>query len=127
MEPSCVLDVLAVPSDLSPQVSTFVQHAVSSDPYNQPEIVPNYFQDEFDLELLVEAVKFARKATATDAWKAVSEAEVIPGPSADTDEKLRGSSFPTTALISYRSRLTRILSFRACALKPLDELAYVIH
>ncbi|KAI0788170.1 GMC oxidoreductase [Fomes fomentarius] len=64
-------------------------HASSSDPHVQPTIDPNYGSEEIDLDILVESMKFVRKLAATEAWGAVSEAEVIPGPEVTSDEQLR--------------------------------------
>ncbi|KAI0709739.1 GMC oxidoreductase [Earliella scabrosa] len=66
-------------------------HASSSDPHVQPTIEPNYFDYDVDLELLVDSMKFIRKLAATEAWKAVSEAEILPGANVATDDQLRES------------------------------------
>lgn len=74
------------------QTDPAVQHAVSSAPNVQPEIDPNYVEDEFDVELLLESMKFIRKVTQQKEWQDVAEMQLMPSPDIDTDEKLRGAS-----------------------------------
>ena len=59
----------------------------------QPTIEPNYFDYDVDLELLVDSMKFIRKLAATEAWKAVSEAEILPGANVVRDDQLRGKLY----------------------------------
>ncbi|EIW58409.1 GMC oxidoreductase [Trametes versicolor FP-101664 SS1] len=64
-------------------------HASSVDPAIQPTIEPNYFSEEIDLEILVDALQFLRKVTAAGPWKDAAEQEVLPGPSVASDEQIR--------------------------------------
>ncbi|CDO71815.1 GMC oxidoreductase [Trametes cinnabarina] len=64
-------------------------HAVSKDPEVQPEIDPNYIEEDLDLELLVDALKFVRKVASEDAWKAITSGELLPGPDVATDDQIR--------------------------------------
>ncbi|KAI0695505.1 GMC oxidoreductase [Cerioporus squamosus] len=66
-------------------------HAASKDPEVQPEIDPNYIEEEIDLEILVDSLKFVRKVASQDAWKSITEGEILPGPNVQTDEQIRAS------------------------------------
>ncbi|KAK0189137.1 hypothetical protein F5146DRAFT_1225783 [Armillaria mellea] len=66
-------------------------HITSSDPQVHPAYDPRYFEDEADLEALIETVKFARKVCRTAPFKDVLDeepVEVNPGPNVQTDEEL---------------------------------------
>ena len=86
----CGITSLDDPSD------EVTQHATSKDAKVQPEIDPNYIEDEFDLELLLDGMKFIRKLAATEAWKEISEEEFMPGKDVKTDEELRGQYHATS-------------------------------
>ncbi|KZT09996.1 GMC oxidoreductase [Laetiporus sulphureus 93-53] len=64
-------------------------HIQSADPKAAPLIDPHYFEDNVDLEILVEATKFARKVAQTEPFKSITVQEVVPGPGVITDEQLR--------------------------------------
>ncbi|RDX42762.1 GMC oxidoreductase [Lentinus brumalis] len=64
-------------------------HAISKDPEVQPEIDPNYIEEEIDLELLVDSLKFVRKVAAQEEWKSITEGEMLPGPNVVSDEQIR--------------------------------------
>ncbi|KAH9944955.1 GMC oxidoreductase [Epithele typhae] len=66
-------------------------HAASADPAVQPEIEPDYLSDEFDLELLLDSMKFVRRAAATPAWSSICNAELLPGPAIVSEAQLRES------------------------------------
>ncbi|KAI0261249.1 GMC oxidoreductase [Gloeopeniophorella convolvens] len=64
-------------------------HAVSTDPTVQPEIDPHYFEQEIDLLLLAELIKFIReKVSKTAPVSGIIGKEYNPGPDVQTDEEL---------------------------------------
>ncbi|TFK47199.1 GMC oxidoreductase [Heliocybe sulcata] len=63
-------------------------HASSPDPLEQPEIDPCYLEDDHDLQILAEAVKFVRSLTDIEPWKSGTVREINPGPSCTTDEEI---------------------------------------
>ncbi|KAF8466292.1 GMC oxidoreductase [Gautieria morchelliformis] len=64
-------------------------HAVSKDPMQHPEINPHAFECDFDLEMLVQHMKFAKSMVKVEPWKSVVASEVDPGPQCTTDEGMR--------------------------------------
>lgn len=64
-------------------------HITSKDPLALPKLDPRMNEQDLDLDILVEALKYGRKLLQTDAMKAAVTAEVIPGPTVTTDEELR--------------------------------------
>ncbi|KAJ3559639.1 hypothetical protein NM688_g219 [Phlebia brevispora] len=68
-------------------------HVTSSDPLQSSRIDPHYFEEEIDLDMYVEAVKFARKLGEMSPIKEVIDYEIQPGPEVQTDEQLRGAYY----------------------------------
>jgi len=64
-------------------------HAKSKDPQDQPEIDPHYFEDEFDLDVFVEIVKFIKRLPQFEPLKSIIAKEVSPGPECKTNEELK--------------------------------------
>lgn len=64
-------------------------HATSPDPTTQATMDPHYFENDFDLEILVQQFKFMRKIAETDPWKSTIVREVNPGLECTTDEQIR--------------------------------------
>ncbi|TEB21436.1 GMC oxidoreductase [Coprinellus micaceus] len=62
-------------------------HAKTDNPQDFPEIIPNYFKEEFDTKVLVEHVKFVRSLTEIEPFKS-NCTEVQPGPACTTDEQI---------------------------------------
>ncbi|GJE87488.1 GMC family oxidoreductase [Phanerochaete sordida] len=60
-------------------------HATSSDPLKDPEMDAHYFEQDFDLDIHVEMVKFARKVANTSPMKEMLVAELNPGLEVQTD------------------------------------------
>ena len=60
----------------------------SSDPFQAPEIQPNYLDDEADRRVTIEAMKLARKLMHTDAMRPYFDGEVYPGEELQTDNEL---------------------------------------
>ncbi|KZP01246.1 GMC oxidoreductase [Calocera viscosa TUFC12733] len=64
-------------------------HIASKNPDEQPVMDPHYFEDDFDLQLLIEGFKFARKVAQTEPFKSCIVREVDPGLDVQTDEEIR--------------------------------------
>ncbi len=60
----------------------------SSDPFEPPEMQPNYLATDLDRRTNVAAVKAARAIAASPAMKGLIKREVKPGPDADDDAAL---------------------------------------
>ena len=116
--------------------STF-QHAKSDNPQDFPEIIPNYFKEEFgkltrsyclpasnslpDTKVLVEHVKFVRSLTETEPFKS-NCTEVQPGPACVSDEQIAGAppqhGFHFAGRSYHRNRLPEGY--------PHDDIPYVL-
>ncbi|KAK7029895.1 GMC oxidoreductase [Favolaschia claudopus] len=64
-------------------------HAKSSNPFDKPSIDPRYFEKDFDLEILVQHVKYVRTMLDTEPFKSGVVREIDPGPNCVTDEEIR--------------------------------------
>lgn len=88
---------------LSMWAALFSQHINSADPKALPTIDPHYLEEDIDVDILVEAFKFARKVAHTGPFKELTVAEVIPGPNVTEDDQIRGKLnlviFPDELLI----------------------------
>lgn len=82
--PFCILPVV-----LRPQARGEI-YLKSNDPTEIPAIDFNYFEDPdgYDAELLVAAIKSARKVVETEPFRKLVKREVAPGPDIVTDEDL---------------------------------------
>ncbi|SNR72842.1 GMC family oxidoreductase [Puniceibacterium sediminis] len=60
----------------------------SADPSEPPEIHPNYLSTEFDLQEILEGSRLLRSLAATPALRRVIDAEIAPGPQAQSDAEL---------------------------------------
>ncbi|KAI9068482.1 GMC oxidoreductase [Trametes sanguinea] len=63
-------------------------HCVSNDPEVDPEFDPHYFEEEVDLQVSVEMVKFARNLKNISPLKEMIAREHNPGPEIQTDEQI---------------------------------------
>jgi len=61
----------------------------SKDPHAAPVIDPRYFEDDRDLQLLVDGLKLSREISATAPFTEHAGKELAPGPDAKDDEALR--------------------------------------
>jgi choline dehydrogenase len=57
----------------------------STDPFEQPEIVPNYLAEELDRKTTVEGVRMVREIHAQPAFRDLWEDEVMPGAAVQSD------------------------------------------
>ncbi|KAJ6608780.1 hypothetical protein B0H10DRAFT_1815020, partial [Mycena sp. CBHHK59/15] len=74
-------------------------HATSKDPLAHPAIDPEYFENDNDLENLVQHIKYVRSMSNTEPWKSGVVRELDPGPNCQTDEDIRTwSCFSLTAI-----------------------------
>ncbi|KAJ6573700.1 GMC oxidoreductase [Mycena sp. CBHHK59/15] len=64
-------------------------HATSKDPLAHPAIDPEYFENDNDLENLVQHIKYVRSMSNTEPWKSGVVRELDPGPNCQTDEDIR--------------------------------------
>ncbi len=60
----------------------------SNDPFDQPEIAPNYFAEEIDRKTIVEGVKMLRAIHAEPAFRELWDEEVLPGSAVRTDAEI---------------------------------------
>ena len=60
----------------------------SIDPYSDPRIVPNYLCEELDQKTLVSGVKMLREIYQQPAFKSLFDKEMLPGPSASSDDDI---------------------------------------
>ncbi|EKM53803.1 uncharacterized protein PHACADRAFT_211447 [Phanerochaete carnosa HHB-10118-sp] len=63
-------------------------HVQSADPKAWPAIDPHYYEEDIDLDIMVDATKFVRKVTQTEPFKSLVVEEQLPGPSVNTDEEM---------------------------------------
>lgn len=63
-------------------------HVETKDPLVQPVIDPHIFEERYDLDSMVEQVKFNRKLAQTEPMKSILGPEVYPGPDTSTDEQI---------------------------------------
>jgi len=63
-------------------------HAVSADPLVPPAMDPHYYEDDFDLQNMVELAKFVRRLGKTSPLGDIIAREHNPGPEVQTDEEL---------------------------------------
>ena len=60
----------------------------STDPFDQPRLEANYLAEERDRKTVVEILRTIREIFRQPAFRDLCEAEVMPGPTADTDAAL---------------------------------------
>ncbi|CCM05264.1 uncharacterized protein FIBRA_07474 [Fibroporia radiculosa] len=82
------LPFIALPPVVSHPFSRGTIHINSADPKAPPTIDPRYLEAEVDRDIILEATKFARKASQTAPFKDVVVAEVLPGPNVVDDDAL---------------------------------------
>ena len=70
-----------------PESKGFVK-AKTANPFEAPEIQPNYLQEEGDRTVLLAGMKLARKLMRTEALKPYFDYEQYPGEGVKTDEEL---------------------------------------
>ncbi|KAI0069141.1 GMC oxidoreductase [Artomyces pyxidatus] len=88
-------------------------HAASADPQSPPTVDPHYFEDEFDLQNMVELVKFMRKLGKTAPLGDIIAREHNPGAEVETDEQLVSWVKKTANSIAHTSG--------TCSMLPQDK------
>ncbi len=68
--------------------STGWVRARSRDPWEDPEIQPNYLKDPMDVRIHLAGMRLMRRLLATPELASFLEAEILPGPDAQTDDEL---------------------------------------
>lgn len=63
-------------------------HVQSSNPLEQPRIVPNAFSTEHDVAEMLDAVKFLRSIAGTPTMSKLIVEELLPGPACRSDDEL---------------------------------------
>ncbi|KAI0832660.1 GMC oxidoreductase [Trametes gibbosa] len=65
-------------------------HATSKDPAADPEFDPHYLEEEVDVQVWLDMVKFARNLRNISPLKEMTTSELNPGPEVQTDEQIVG-------------------------------------
>ncbi|KZT05785.1 GMC oxidoreductase [Laetiporus sulphureus 93-53] len=80
---------LALLPVLSHPFSRGTIHISSADPKAAPIIDPHYYEQEVDLEIMLEGLKFARNVSQTEPFKDLISVELLPGPNVTDENQLR--------------------------------------
>lgn len=60
----------------------------SPDPFDAPEMHPNYLSTDEDCRRMIDGARLIRRIAAAPALQAVTDREMLPGPDCDSDEDL---------------------------------------
>jgi len=60
----------------------------SADPFQQPQISPNYLSEEIDRKVMVEAIKILRQINDQPSFRDLWDAERVPGADVQTDQQI---------------------------------------
>ncbi|KAH9938079.1 alcohol oxidase [Fomitopsis serialis] len=63
-------------------------HSTSSDPHKEPEFDPHYFEQEVDLDIFTESIKWIRKLADVSPLKDIIVNELNPGPQVKDDAQI---------------------------------------
>ncbi|KZV68660.1 GMC oxidoreductase [Peniophora sp. CONT] len=89
-------------------------HISNGDPSTPADIDPEYFSEQYDLDVLVEGIKFTRRVMQTEPLKSiVSDVELCPGPGYETDEKI--------AEFVKKTLSTTFHTAGTCSMLPLED------
>lgn len=64
---------------------------VSSDPFQQPRITPNYLSTKIDRDVMVDAIKVLRRINAQPAFRDLWDVEMVPGTDKQSDTQILDS------------------------------------
>ncbi len=112
------------PCQLRPESRGAVRIA-SADPARHPAITANYLADALDQEVVVAALRWARRIAAQPALAAVIAHEMNPGPKVATDEALLAFARATGTTIYHPVGTCRMGSDPAAVLDPELRVAGV--
>jgi choline dehydrogenase len=87
-------------SQLRPESRGAVR-ASSADPAAAPEIQPNYLADPLDRQTTLAGMRAIRRIFAAPALARFCEAEILPGPAADSDDALFAYACETGSTIYH--------------------------
>ncbi|KAJ6595081.1 GMC oxidoreductase [Mycena vulgaris] len=68
--------------------STGSIHIHSASPSVQPAIDPHYYEEDFDMQVMLNVLKFVRKLGATGGFKELFASEADPGSAVQTDQEI---------------------------------------
>lgn len=68
--------------------STGYVKAVSANPFDKPEIMPNYLASEIDQRALLNAIKLGGRMLATEPLKPYIHSQIAPGPEVRSDDEI---------------------------------------
>ncbi|KAI0797157.1 alcohol oxidase [Abortiporus biennis] len=80
---------ITVLSALNHPFSRGTIHSISNDPKDDPEFDAGYFEQDVDLQIILEQVKFTRKLENISPLKDVIAAQHNPGPNIQSDDDLK--------------------------------------
>lgn len=82
---------IVISPNLTHPWSRGIVHVTSADPRVHPRIDPHYLEDETDLDVLSEGLKYILKVVQTPPLSDLVDVQLVPGPAIDlsTDEKVK--------------------------------------
>ncbi|KAG8905208.1 hypothetical protein FRB99_000477 [Tulasnella sp. 403] len=89
-------------------------HARSSDPSDPPKIDPKYLSNKADLQLLIEAVRFAHRVARTEPLASMIVAEADPGPRVLCDDAALSEYIKTNFETAHHPLGTAAMMPRTC-------------
>ncbi|KDQ14400.1 hypothetical protein BOTBODRAFT_159613 [Botryobasidium botryosum FD-172 SS1] len=94
-------------------------HITSDDPIAHPAMDPHNLEQDEDLQMLVEMLKYLRRVTETDPLKSIIVKELSPGPKIVNDEELKDFSRSTTGTLYHTAG--------SCSMLPREKGGVVDH
>lgn len=99
-------------------------HITSPDPTSAPSIDPRVLDNKVDVQLLVEAVKYARKIVKAKGLDNVVRNEVVPGPEADSDEAIETFIRKTVSTVYHPVETASLLPKEAGGVVDAQLIVY---
>jgi choline dehydrogenase len=90
----------------------------STDPFEQPTIVPNYFAEEIDRKTIVAGLRILREIYQQKSFRDLWDIEIVPGEAAQTDEDLWAFARDTGGTVFHASGTCRMGSDDGAVLDP---------
>ncbi|PPQ95957.1 hypothetical protein CVT26_016123 [Gymnopilus dilepis] len=104
---------------LNHPISRGTIHAECKNPTVQPVCDPRYFESDFDMEIMLQMVKFIRGMKEIEPWKSGTVKESLPGPEYLTDDQLRDYIKKTLGTVFHTAG--------SCSMLPRDKGGVVDH